>query len=941
MAETTVDAVEGNIVAYGYKNITSDTRDCIDTLPVHVAAVSTHYVPENLVSDMDTFDIGGDLNPRSMGCMAMSSDLEYALSSMTVLSTGRVNALLDSGCSDHLIKDRSLFSSYDVSGATSVTTANCGSLNALALGDITLHLPYKGKFVAVILRNCLHAPDVPLHLLSVGVLQHSRIAIRFESHSGEDPPYTALVFPQDHPVLPGFALRATLIHRLSFLACDFVPVSPIPPLLAAPGLDLPVDTTFCCADLSPGLWHCHLSHLGMDTIRTLLTKDMVIGVECSGSFDRTHCVACLIGKSPQQPYAHNGNRALGIGDLLHMDICGPYSIATSSGMKYFYVILDDCANFGFTTLLHLRTGAFAFYMSTEAYVEHTTGRPVCTVRLDGALELTAGAMGQHFHSKGISVQTTAPYAHSQNGKAEHYVRTLKDGGQTLIADSGLPASFWGDAVLTVQYIRNRVPTSALPDNKTPYKVFFGKKPDLSHLCVWGCQCFVALPKELRAKGGPRRFEGIFVGYEEGRVGWQVRDLQGRTHFSRDVIFNELSTGSRTRLPHSLPLPSDVATRPSQQGILDIAGDRFTEALDLSHSVRSSRLPVDAGHGGVPVVLLCWSDRVAARAPLAAAACEALSADLVSLTTVFRGSFDVVSVSLLSLEAEALLALAVLPPDSPLSSHWDLRKPPVSFAEACTHPDAPAWCAAMGCEIASLREMDAFAECSLPPGCRLLDLKWVYDYKTDPDGNIIVGKEKACLVVMGFRQRPEDFGETAAPVARMTSVHVVLAWAAVQDLDIFQFDCKTTFLHARLRHNIYCRLFSGWPMAQPGNVLQIKAALYGLCQSAYEFYVLLSLLILSLGLSRCECDHGVFFGTWTTPPDSSVSMPADGSLLVLFVPVHVDDGLGITNSPSLYLWFLQSLSRHLHVVDLGVCSKFLSIVIVRDRAARRLWLSSQV
>ena len=226
---------------------------------------------------------------------------------------------------------------------------------------------------------------------------------------------------------------------------------------------------------------------------------------------------------------------------------------------------------------------------------------------------------------------------------------------------------------------------------------------------------------------------------------------------------------------------------------------------------------------------------------------------------------------------------------------------------------------MGRKIASLWEMDVFAKCSLPPGHHLLDLKWVYDYKTDPDGNIIVGKEKARLVAMGFCQRPEDFGETAAPVARMTSVRVVLAWAAVQDLDIFQFDCKTTFLHAR----------------------QIKAALYGLRQSAYEFYVLLSSLILSLGLSQCKCDHGVFFGTWTTPPDSSISMPADGSPLVLFIPVHVDDGLGITNSPSLYLWFLQSLSRCLHVVDLGVCSKFLSIVIVRDCATRRLWLSSQV
>ena len=567
--------------------------------------------------------------------------------------------------------------------------------------------------------------------------------------------------------------------------------------------------SFHHVDLSPELWHRRLSHLGMDAVRTLVTKDVVTGIECSGSFDRIRCIACLIGKGPQQSYAHNGNRALGVGDLLHMDICGPYPVATPSGMKYFFVILDDCANFGFTTLLRLRSGAFSFYSSTEAYVERSTGRPVHEVRLDGALEFTAGVMGRHFQSKGISVQVTAPYAHSQNGKAERYVRTLEDGGQTLIADSGLPASFWGDAVLTVQYIRNRVPTSTLPDNKTPFEVFFGKKPDLSHLRVWGCQCFVAIPSELRTKGGPRQFEGIFVGYEEGRIGWRVRDLQGRAHFSRDVIFNESSVGRRVRLPRALPPPADIAVRPSRQRILDIAGDRFAKALDLSNSIRSSRDPVPGGAvgGGAPIPLR-RSRRVAARLPLAASATEALSADLVSLTAVFPESLDTDLVSSLSLEMEALSFLASSPSASTPASRWDLRKPPVSYTEACARPDAPAWRAAMDREIASLREMDAFAECPLPHGRRLLDLKWVYDYKTDPEGNIIVGKEKARLVAMGFRQRPEDFGETAAPVARLTSVRVILAWAAVQNLEIFQFDCKTAFLHARLRHDVYCRPFSG-------------------------------------------------------------------------------------------------------------------------------------
>jgi hypothetical protein len=93
--------------------------------------------------------------------------------------------------------------------------------------------------------------------------------------------------------------------------------------------------------------------------------------------------------------------------------------------------------------------------------------------------------------------------------------------------------------------------------------------------------------------------------------------------------------------------------------------------------------------------------------------------------------------------------------------------------------------------------------------------------------------------------------------------------------------------------------------------------------------------------RCEVDHGVFLGEWTTSPAPSVSMPLDGQPLMLYVPLHVDDGLAITNSPSLYAWFLATLSQRLHIVDLGPCSKFLSIIIIRDRSRRKIWLSSHL
>lgn len=176
---------------------------------------------------------------------------------------------------------------------------------------------------------------------------------------------------------------------------------------------------------------------------------------------------------------------------------------------------------------------------------------------------------------------------------------------------------------------------------------------------------------------------------------------------------------------------------------------------------------------------------------------------------------------------------------------------------------------------------------------------------------------------------------------MASVCILLAWAAVKDLEIFQFDCKTVFLHAKIRHPLYARPFPGFPISTPAKSLWILVALYGLRQSAYEFYILILSLILEFGVVRCEVDHGVFFGEWTSPPDLSVSMPSDGSPLVLYVPLHADDGLGITNSTPLYTWFLSVLAKHLHIVDLGPCTKFLNVLIIHDRPCQRLWFSPRL
>jgi len=118
------------------------------------------------------------------------------------------------------------------------------------------------------------------------------------------------------------------------------------------------------------------------------------------------------------------------------------------------------------------------------------------------------------------------------------------------------------------------------------------------------------------------------------------------------------------------------------------------------------------------------------------------------------------------------------------------------------------------------------------------------------------------------------------------------------------------------------------------------ALYGLKQSSYEWHKLLSSTLATLGLARCEADHAVFIGRWSTPPHISISLPSSGAPLFLIIPVHVDDGLAVTNSLPLYEWFVSQISQSIEIVCLGpvINTRYLGQRLIRDRPNKTIQLS---
>jgi len=78
---------------------------------------------------------------------------------------------------------------------------------------------------------------------------------------------------------------------------------------------------------------------------------------------------------------------------------------------------------------------------------------------------------------------------NKNGVVERKNSVLEELARTMINEINLRKYFWADAINTVYHVLNRVIIRPILD-KTPYELPKGRKPNLSHLRVFGCKYFV-------------------------------------------------------------------------------------------------------------------------------------------------------------------------------------------------------------------------------------------------------------------------------------------------------------------------------------------------------------------------------------------------------------------------------------------------------------------
>ena len=158
----------------------------------------------------------------------------------------------------------------------------------------------------------------------------------------------------------------------------------------------------------------------------------------------------------------------------------------------------------------------------------------------------------------------------------------------------LPLSFWGYALETAAFTLNRAPSKSV--ETTPYELWFGKKPKLSFLKVWGCDAYV---KKLQPdKLEPKSEKCVFIGYPKETVGYTFyHKSEGKTFVAKFRVFLEKEflskevSGRKVELDE-VTVPAPLLESSSSQKFVPVTPTPISEEANDDDHVTSDQVTTE-------------------------------------------------------------------------------------------------------------------------------------------------------------------------------------------------------------------------------------------------------------------------------------------------------------------------------------------------------------
>jgi Reverse transcriptase (RNA-dependent DNA polymerase)/gag-polypeptide of LTR copia-type len=520
----------------------------------------------------------GPREPRAYVTQACSASLTSSDTSDHQLLAKSDTWVYDTACTNLMTNDLRHFLSFNEFEIPEPVTGSGGStLYAYGMGTIVVkdkrahHIHYlHDVWYVPYLKNCMISHE---WILQNGLYATLDSNLNFILYSNN-----------------GFSTSTESVNQITVLtnlrALHFTPVpqlsnNPVPVLqLGTPAVNF---TTVNPANANandnanPIRMHQRLGHASQSRLRLL---NIVFNAICD---------ACIRGKQTRSPFLDipDSERVLVKLGRVYCDHCGPISPPSFGNASYILVLIDELTRYSWIFAVPNRSSITTLPILTKwkAMVENQAGSTVQIFRSDMAKEFMQGLL-PFFDKHGIIHETTPGYSSSSNGIAERLNRTLLDMVRPMLLNSNMPTPFWAEAVETANKIRNRLPSTSLPNNMSPHQAWFGTAPSIDHFRQFGCVAYAKSPQIPRGnKLEPRSIKCCLLGFIGNRIYRLWDPNQQRIVTSRDVLFNEGEFLDFSLFPNIKN--SEIAFSTPFDDVLD---DEIRDPAEFQPPTLPSRLP---------------------------------------------------------------------------------------------------------------------------------------------------------------------------------------------------------------------------------------------------------------------------------------------------------------------------------------------------------------
>ena len=651
----------------------------------------------------------------------------------------------------------------------------------------------------------------------------------------------------------------------------------------------------CKSDITT--WHNRLGHRNVDSIRFMVKNNIVDDIEITNNSIINKCEVCIKGKLTKKPFGKNFEpKSNGCLDLIHSDLCGPCQNVSSSGGKYFLTFIDDFSRYTHVYILQNKSQVLDKLKDYILEVENLHNKKIKQIHSDNGGEYTSKEMKYFLKSRGIKHTFTIPYTPEQNGIAERKNRSLKEMANCMLIQANMNRIFWAEAVHTANYLQNRLYTKFLV-NKSPFELWFNKKPKLKYIKTFGCMAYALNEKSKIQKFGEKAKRYRFIGYSQLSKGYRLLDEEtNKVILSRNVEFLENDFNCNKNKSVSNPNAVTVYEYSNNDNLQDevdnisnISENEFNDTENSENEINDT---------------------------------ENLENEINDIENLENEINDIENSedenSSVPLNTEQNNEVSVSNDKNLIEStdilnfniSYDTKdeNDPKNYKEALKSKYKRNWKSSMDEELEDMRYNNVWVLVDRPKDRNVIGCRWVFKTKLEPTTKSI--RFRARLVAKGYNQiHGIDYDQVFAPVCKQSTFRIFLTICNAMAMKIIHCDIKTAFLNGIIKEEIYMEPPEGLNIKN-NKVCKLIKSIYGLKQAARSWNEISNDVLISLNFKRSDYDNCLY----TVKNDTETT----------FLLIYVDDFLIASSDPKRVKHYIDSLSKKFKVKNFGLIKNYLGL-----------------